>query len=117
MRLRGGLPPFGRLAALIVSGEDRALTEAHAKALAKAAAGLGEGEGWSFDPASAAHVEIFGPAESLVAVVRARHRFRLLVKATRKVDIQGFLRRVLAAAPKPRGSIKVAVDIDPQSFM
>ena len=116
-RLRGGLPPFGRLAALIVSGEDRALTEAHAKALAKAAAGLEEGEGWSFDRASAAHVEIFGPAEALVAVVRARHRFRLLVKATRKVDMQGFLRRVLAAAPKPRGSIKVAVDIDPQSFM
>jgi len=116
-RLRGGLPPFGRLAALIVSCEDRGLAEAHARALIGAAHLLAPSELWDFSPGSDKSVQIFGPAEAVVAMVRGRYRFRLLVKATRRVDIQAFLRALLAAGPKLRGNLRVAVDVDPQSFM
>jgi primosomal protein N' (replication factor Y) (superfamily II helicase) len=50
-------------------------------------------------------------------MLRGRCRFRLLVKAPRSADLQGFLRALLAAAPPPRGGVRVAVDVDPQSFM
>jgi primosomal protein N' (replication factor Y) (superfamily II helicase) len=50
-------------------------------------------------------------------MLRGRHRFRLAIKAPRKADLQGFLRAVLAAAPPSRGGVRVAVDVDPQSFM
>ncbi|MCR4267851.1 primosomal protein N', partial [Nitratireductor sp. ZSWI3] len=49
--------------------------------------------------------------------IAGRHRFRLLVHGTRRADLQGFVRAMLAAGPKPRGSVRVQVDIDPQSFL
>ena len=107
-RRAAGLPPFGRLAALIVSAPDRARAEIHARALARAAAAI---VGAAADPA------VWGPAEAPLAMVRGRHRFRLLVKATRQLDLQGFLRRLLAEAPPARGGVTVAVDVDPQSFL
>jgi len=103
-REMAGLPPFGRLAALIVSANDRADAEAHGRALALEAC---PPEG----------VMVLGPAEAPLALVRGRHRFRLLVKTEREVDLQAYLRAWLARAPKPRGSVKVAIDVDPQSFL
>ena len=50
-------------------------------------------------------------------MVRGRYRFRILVKAPRRFDIQAFLRRVLYEAPAARGGIRVDVDVDPQSFL
>lgn len=99
-----GLPPFGRLAALIVSGTDKAAAEAHGQALAREA-----------DPP--AGVMVLGPAEAPLALIRGRHRFRLLVKTERNVDLQSYLREWLARAPKPRGSVKLTIDVDPQSFL
>ena len=52
-----------------------------------------------------------------IAVLRKRHRFRLAAKAPRSADLQGFLPALLAAAPPPRGWVRVAIDVDPQSFM
>ena len=46
-----------------------------------------------------------------------RHRFRLLAKAPRSADLQGFLRATLAAGPPERGGVRVMVDVDPHSFM
>jgi primosomal protein N' (replication factor Y) len=103
-RERSGLPPFGRLAALIVSAATRPEAENHARALRRAA------------PASP-QISVLGPAEAPLALVRGRHRFRLLIHGTRKADIQGFIRAMLAAGPKERGSVRVQVDIDPQSFL
>ena len=60
---------------------------------------------------------VLGPAEAPLAVVRGRHRFRLLVQAPRSADLQGYIRDWLATAPPPRGGVRVQVDIDPQSFM
>jgi primosomal protein N' (replication factor Y) len=120
-RRRAGLPPFGRLAALIVTGNDRASAESHARALARAAHEIPDTERWRIARIGALpeadDVVVLGPAEAPIAVVRARHRFRLLVKGPRSADLQGFLRALLAAAPKERGGVRVAVDIDPQSFL
>ena len=60
---------------------------------------------------------MLGPAEAPLAVVRGRHRFRLLVHAPRNADIQAYLQAWLDAAPSPRGGVRVQVDIDPQSFL
>jgi primosomal protein N' (replication factor Y) len=98
-----GYPPFGRLAALIVSGSDKHETESFAKKLA-AASPLDE------------TVRVLGPAEAPLAVVRGRYRFRLLIKAPRNYDLSRFMRVWLEHAPKTRKSLKLEVDIDPQSF-
>ena len=120
-RERAGLPPFGRLAALIVSGNDRVSAESHARALARAAHDLPPSERWQVTPVgqlpAADEVIVLGPAEAPIAVVRGRHRFRLLIKAPRQADMQGFLRAMLAAAPPERGGVRVMVDVDPQSFL
>ena len=103
-REAAGLPPFGRLAALIVSAEEREKAEAHGQALARVA-----------EPP--AGVIVLGPAEAPLALVRGRWRFRLLVKTERGIDVQSYLRDWLARGPKPRGNLKVAIDVDPQSFL
>jgi len=120
-RRRGGLPPFGRLAAIVVSGEDRGGAEAHARALARAGHALASGKGWRVAPLGGApqgdEIILLGPAEAPIAILRGRHRFRLAVKAPRAADLQGYLRALIAAAPPPRGGVRIAVDVDPQSFM
>jgi primosomal protein N' (replication factor Y) len=102
-REKTGYPPFGRLASLLVSGADKHATEAHARKIA-AVAPLHD------------DVRVLGPAEAPLAVVRGRHRFRLLVKSPRNFDLSAYLREWLAAAPKSKGTIKLEVDVDPQSF-
>ena len=62
-------------------------------------------------------IVLLGPAEAPIAVLRKRYRFRLAAKAPRSADLQGFLRAMLAAAPEPRGGVRVAIDVDPQSFL
>ena len=103
-RERGAYPPFGRLAALIVSGGDRHEAESYARKIAATA---------PLDDA----VRVLGPAEAPLALVRGRYRFRLLVKSPRAYDLSGYLRGWLANAPKTRGTLKLEVDIDPQSFL
>lgn len=97
------LPPFGRLAALIVSAREREAAEAHARLLARSAA----------PPPG---VMVLGPAEAPLLQLRGRYRYRLLVKAERGVAIQDYLRDWLARAEKPKGNTRVMVDVDPQSF-
>ncbi len=103
-RERAMLPPFGRLAGIIVSAASRAEAESHARALRRAAP-------------SAPDIAVLGPAEAPLALIAGRHRFRLLVHGGRRCDMQSFLRALLASGPKPRGSVRVQVDVDPQSFL
>jgi primosomal protein N' (replication factor Y) len=103
-RQRGHLPPFSRLAALIVSAAGRAEAEGHARALRRSAP---NGEG----------IEVLGPAEAPLALVRGRYRFRLLIQARLNADMQEFIKSMIAGAPKPRGSVRVSIDIDPVSFL
>jgi primosomal protein N' (replication factor Y) len=119
-RERAGLPPFGRMAALVVSGKDRVSAETHARALVRTAHQLPQTERFRLTRPGQLPEDgdamILGPAEAPIAVVRGRHRFRLLVKAPRTADMQGFLRALLAEAPPERGGVRVQVDVDPMSF-
>jgi len=103
MRQDAGLPPFGRLAAVIASGPDGEALEAYVQALA---AVIPNAEG----------VEVFGPADAPLALVRGRRRKRFLVRAERNVDLQGFLAAWRARAKVPN-SVRVVIDVDPYSFL
>ncbi|WP_105385607.1 primosomal protein N' [Neorhizobium alkalisoli] len=98
------LPPFGRLASLIVSADNRADAETHARGLRAAAPKV-------------TGISVLGPAEAPLALVRGRHRFRLLVHGRRNSDMQAFLKAMLTNGPKQRGSVQIQLDIDPQSFL
>ncbi|MGH7016877.1 MAG: helicase-related protein, partial [Caulobacteraceae bacterium] len=102
-RRAAGLPPFTRLAALILSGRDPARLTDYARRLA-AAAPAAEG------------VDVFGPADPPYALVRGLRRKRFLIRARRSVDIQAFLSAWLATA-KPPSWVRLAVDVDPYSFL
>ncbi|WP_363346709.1 primosomal protein N' [Methylocystis echinoides] len=121
LRRRAGLPPYGRLAALIVSAKDAATAEAHARALARAAHDLPPAPRYRVAaPGSLPEAEdilLLGPAEAPIALIRGRFRYRLLVKAPRSADVQSFLRDLIDAAPKPRGGVRVQIDVDPQTFL
>jgi len=103
-REQAGYPPFGRLASLLVSGGDKHETESFARKIAQVAPA---------DP----QVAVLGPAEAPLAVVRGRFRYRLLVKAPRAYDLSAFLRDWISVAPKAKGTLKLEVDVDPQSFL
>jgi primosomal protein N' (replication factor Y) len=97
-------PPFGRLASLVVSGPDKHDTQIFARLFARSAPQHDD-------------VRVLGPADAPLSLVRGRHRLRLLVKAPRAFDLSAYLRDWLAAAPKAKGSIKLDIDVDPQSFL
>jgi primosomal protein N' (replication factor Y) len=100
-----GLPPFGRLAAIIISAKSE--EEAHRAARAVATA----------IPADAAPM-VLGPAAAPLAVLRGWHRVRFLVmQPTRNPALAGFLREWLKAAPPLPQGAKVAIDIDPVGFL
>jgi len=103
IREQAGLPPYGRLAAIIISGAEAGETERFAKSLARVAP-LAEG------------ITVLGPAPAPIALVRGRHRWRFLVKAGREQNIQGFLREWLKDV-KPKGSLALHVDVDPYNFL
>jgi primosomal protein N' (replication factor Y) len=103
MRRPGHWPPFGRLAALIVSSEDEREAERTARDLGLAAPG---GEG----------VQVLGPAPAPLALLRGRHRRRLLLKTRRDIAVQPVLREWLARVAVPN-SVRVQVDVDPVGFL
>ena len=103
MREMSGLPPFGRLAAMIVSSENPVLLEEFVHTLAAAAP-------------NAENLEVFGPADAPLGLVRGRRRKRFLVRADRSVDLQGFLAAWRARVKVP-GAIRLTIDVDPHSFL
>src|SRR5712671_2040975 len=102
-RRRAGLPPFARLAALIVSAGDAETCDFTARALSRAAPQL-------------PRITVLGPAPAPLAVLRGRHRRRFLVKAGREVNLQAVLRDWLSRV-RVHGSVRIQVDIDPYSFL
>lgn len=98
------MPPYGRLAALIVSGPDAGEVDDTARRLARAAPGEQEG------------VQVLGPAPAPLALLRGRHRRRLLMKGSRGIAMQPLVAAWLERVKVPN-SVRVQVDIDPYSFM
>jgi primosomal protein N' (replication factor Y) len=102
-RKEAELPPYGKLAALVLSGPDAAELGKLSRALA-AKAPREKG------------VTVLGPAPAPLALLRGRHRLRFLVKARRSVDLSAYLRGWTKALRLP-GSVRLAIDVDPQSFL
>ena len=103
MRREAGAPPFGRWASIIISSED----DGEAR---EAANRLG-----AFRP-DVADCMILGPAPAPMALLRGRYRYRFLINARRSVQLQHVIRRWLTQVDHPAG-VRVAVDIDPYSFV
>ena len=104
MRRAESMPPFGRLAGIILSHPDAALLADFARHLAMNAA-----------PIRDAGAELFGPAPAPIARIRGRHRMRMLIRAPRQAAIQQAIRDWLAPVKLPV-NMRLSVDIDPQSF-
>lgn len=103
MRRDAGMPPFGRLAALVVSGEDESEVDRVAFALGRSAPRSDE-------------VSVLGPAPAPLALLRGRHRRRLLMRAELGVRVQPLIRSWLEVVEVPV-SVRIQVDVDPVSFM
>jgi primosomal protein N' (replication factor Y) len=102
-RRDAAMPPFGRLAAIVVSAEDSSLADSVARRIGSSAPKV---DGMA----------VFGPAPAPLAMLRGRHRQRLLVHAARSLDVQDVIRDWLAGiewSPK----VRVSVDVDPYSFL
>jgi primosomal protein N' (replication factor Y) len=102
-RREAGAPPFGRYAAIIVSSENQAAAAETARLIGRAAP---EADGMA----------VYGPAPAPLAMLRGRHRFRLLVHARRALDVQDVIRDWLGNLVWP-SKVRVAVDVDPYSFL
>ena len=103
LREDGEWPPFGRLAALVLSGRDERLVD-HVATLFSRSAPCGDG------------IRVLGPAPAPFALLRGRHRRRLLMKTSRNVNIQALIRNWRSSVKLP-GTVRLQVDIDPYSFL
>ncbi|MBN8521815.1 MAG: primosomal protein N' [Alphaproteobacteria bacterium] len=96
------MPPYSRLAGLILSGRTEAIVRSAAQALARSAP-------------HASGLRVLGPAEAPMFRLRGQYRFRLLVQADKNIDLQKMLKHWLSGHKLP-GAVRLQVDIDPQSF-
>lgn len=97
------LPPFGRLAAMILSAPSAEAVDQFALEIAGLAP---NGDG----------IELFGPAPAPISVLRGRHRRRFLVKSSRSVDLSAYMTAWMGRFKVP-SQLRVSVDIDPYSFL
>ncbi|MFN0113736.1 MAG: primosomal protein N' [Paracoccaceae bacterium] len=103
-RKAGGVPPYGRMAGIVLSSPDVAQVFDFGAELAR-----------RDGPLRRVGAELYGPAAAPVARVRGRHRVRLLIKAAKGVALQPAIAEWLAQL-KPPANLRLSVDIDPQSF-
>ena len=102
-RRDAGAPPFGRYAGIVISSEDEGQAIETARLIGRTAP---EVDG----------MLVLGPAPAPLAMLRGRHRQRLLVHARRALDVQQVLRDWLGELEWPK-SVRVSVDVDPYSFL
>lgn len=104
-RRASGVPPYGRMAGIILSGPE-------VQPVFDFGAELARRDG----PLQRIGAQVWGPAPAPIARVRGRHRVRLLVKADKQAPIQAALAEWVAQL-KPPANLRIAIDIDPQSFL
>ena len=97
------MPPFGRLAALVLSGPDLTQVAQAADDLARTAP-------------QGPDIQVLGPAPAALARLRGLHRLRLLLKAGRGINLAETVRAWISRAP-PGPHIRLTIDVDPQSFL
>ena len=105
LRRAAGVPPYGRMAGIVISDPD-----------ARVAFDVGNSLARRPGPMEQVGAEVYGPAPAPIARIRGRHRVRLLVKAPRQAPIQPALAEWVAQVDLPR-STRLSIDIDPQSFL
>ena len=108
-RQAAGLPPFGRLASLIISARERPAAENHARLIAQAGHALAQAPEFS-------QIVLLGPAEAPIAFLRGKYRFRIILKAPRSALLQAFIRAIRERAGPPKQGARLDIDIDPFSF-
>ncbi|MGA1026902.1 MAG: primosomal protein N' [Lutimaribacter sp.] len=104
LRQQAGVPPYGRMAGIIISAPTP-----------QAAFDLGQELARRVAPLARVGAQVFGPAPAPIARIRGRHRVRLLVKADRGVALQAALAAWVGQVRLP-AQVRLAIDIDPQSF-
>jgi primosomal protein N' (replication factor Y) len=103
-RENADMPPFSRLAAIIVEGEKEDMVVKIANQLAAELSNKN------------LNLHFYGPAPAPLFMLRGKFRYRLLVKAGRKLNIPDLMRSLVDKIKIPNG-VRVKIDIDPQSFM
>ena len=103
-RKAAGVPPYGRMAGIILSSPDVAQVFDFGAELAR-----------RDGPLRRIGAVVYGPAPAPMARVRGRHRVRLLVKAEKGVPLQAALAEWVGQLKLP-ANLRLAIDIDPQSF-
>ena len=103
LRKDAQMPPFARLAAVILSAGDQMLVEQFANQMAAQKPAYKD-------------VDIFGPAPAPIARIRGRYRIRFLIRTPKQVNIQQILRDWIDKQPVPSG-ILLQIDIDPYNFL
>jgi len=102
-RQDAALPPFGRLASIIVSGRDAADVRTLATKVARSAPDL-------------PGLRVLGPAPAPIAMLRGRYRQRLLIVAREGLNLPESIGSWIRSV-KPRGSLRLQIDVDPYNFL
>ena len=100
-----GVPPYGRMAGIILSGPEVEPLFQIGSELARRA-----------EPLTRIGAQLFGPAPAPIARVRGRHRVRMLVKADKTAPLQAALKAWVRQVKLPN-AVRLQIDIDPQSFL
>ncbi|MCA8884857.1 MAG: primosomal protein N', partial [Rhodobacteraceae bacterium] len=99
------MPPFGRMAGIVLSGTDL-----------QGVFDLGNAMARQNGPLAAIGAELYGPAPAPIARIRGRHRVRLLVKAARAAPLQAAVAQWVGQF-RLKPDLRLRIDIDPQSFL
>jgi primosomal protein N' (replication factor Y) len=102
-REAASMPPYGRLAAVIVSAPSEQLANEATRIMGEKAP-------------NAEGLDLWGPAPAPLAVIRGMHRRRFLIRADRGVDVSAFLASWMARV-KLHSAVRVQIDVDPYSFL
>jgi len=103
VRAELGLPPFGRMAALVLSAPSPDMAKQIGEIAGKAAP---NGDG----------ITVYGPAPAPISIVRGRHRLRFLITSSRNTDLSAYMAAWMKGLKLPNAA-RVSVDIDPYSFL
>ena len=103
-RKAAGVPPYGRMAGIILSSPS-------VDDVFNLGAEMARRDG----PLRQIGAQVYGPAPAPIARVRGRHRVRLLVKADKAAPLQKALAAWAAQFRLPTNT-RLSIDIDPQSF-
>jgi len=103
IRKSAGMPPFSRLASIIISSSDKVLLLDYVRRLDKL-------------KNTPKNIDVFGPIEAPLSKLRKKYRMRFLIRSPKNSHIQFYIERWLKTL-KINPKIRVVVDVDPYNFL